>query len=452
MSTQSESPAPVSGTSQKTLQLLCKRLRQLVRVMLVVTICLAAAAGALAIWWLNSLNGLPDIGDPFDVEAFRSFTLPDEQNAFTYLRRADQRLTLFPELPRAVDPSVWNFSWSKADPRIRAWVEANRQALELFRQGAEQSDAILDLAADPEHFWSNSVNPNALSTLSLLEGARRQESGDTAGAWDCYRSVLRMTTHVSRRRMTHAVRVNTVCGWLRRRLAAWAADPRTTISQLKSALDEVLKTEPSPDWDSFTLKIGYIEIINMMIRTMNEHDQNRVEGEWTYRLGDMQLSTDIIGSIKEACRFLLREPERSRRVVRLLWANWLAHVEARDPRRPVVRALLPGLTPVSLPLYAVSPDAPAGARALQPKKIASWLVTTRDVKLIMEEGDVMVMLRHHLYHRAYRELVITLATGIYRRERGALPPSEEALVGTYLKSLPDDGSSDLADEMTPTVE
>ena len=44
-----------------------------------------------------------------------------------------------------------------------------------------------------------------------------------------------------------------------------------------------------------------------------------------------------------------------------------------------------------------------------------------------------------------------LATEIYHRERGALPCSEEALVGTYLKSLPDDGSADLADEMTPTV-
>ena len=45
-----------------------------------------------------------------------------------------------------------------------------------------------------------------------------------------------------------------------------------------------------------------------------------------------------------------------------------------------------------------------------------------------------------------------LATELYHRERGTLPPSDEALVGTYLKSLPDDGSADLADETTPTVE
>ena len=108
MPTQAESPAAVSGTSSKTLQLLRKRLRQLVRVMLVLTIGLAVAAGALAIWWLNSLNGLPDIGDPFDVAAFRAFRIPDDQNAFTFLRRADQKFTPCPSAVRVA-----------SDPRLR---------------------------------------------------------------------------------------------------------------------------------------------------------------------------------------------------------------------------------------------------------------------------------------------------------------------------------------------
>jgi hypothetical protein len=53
--------------------------------------------------------------------------------------------------------------------------------------------------------------------------------------------------------------------------------------------------------------------------------------------------------------------------------------------------------------------------------------------------------------KAYSELVLVLATEMYRGERGSLPSSDEALVGTYLKSLPDDGSADLADETTPKV-
>jgi hypothetical protein len=441
----------VCRTSQKMLQLLRKRLRQLLRVTLVLASCLALAATATAIWWLTSLNGLPDIGDPFDVAAFRAFSLPDDLNAFTFLRRADQKLSPFPELPQAVSPSAWNFSWSKADPKLRAWAQANSQAFELFQQGAEQADAILDLAADPSNFWNDGVNLNALNTLALLEGSRRQERGDTAGAWHCYRSVLRMTTHVSRRRMVGEFRVNTLCGWLRGRLTTWAADPTTTIPQLHSALDEAIKAEPTPEWDSFAMKIGYLEIVNMLEQPMGEHYQQMLEGEWTYRLDDMQLSTDIVESIKATRRFLLREPERSRRVVRLLWANWLAHVETSERRKPAVRALLPGLKPISVPLYPVSPDSPAGARALTPQELARWLIATRDAKLIMEEGDVMLMLRHRLYHRAYREIVIMLATELYRRERGSLPPSDGALVGTYLKSLPDDSSADGADEMTPTV-
>jgi len=36
-----------------------------------------------------------------------------------------------------------------------------------------------------------------------------------------------------------------------------------------------------------------------------------------------------------------------------------------------------------------------------------------------------------------------LAKELYRRERGVLPSSEEALVGTYLQALPDDGSADV---------
>jgi hypothetical protein len=54
--------------------------------------------------------------------------------------------------------------------------------------------------------------------------------------------------------------------------------------------------------------------------------------------------------------------------------------------------------------------------------------------------------------KAHRNLVITLAEELYHRERGNLRPSEEALVGTYLTSLPDDGLADHVDEMTPKVE
>ena len=112
-----------------------------------------------------------------------------------------------------------------------------------------------------------------------------------------------------------------------------------------------------------------------------------------------------------------------------------------------------------IPVYPVGPEAPAGARALPPQDVAGWLVATLDARLRLLRGydewlpPVRARDRRTVAdRRAHRDLVIMLATEIYRRERGAPPPTEDALVGTYLQSLPDDGSAELADGTTPTVE
>ena len=95
----------------------------------------------------------------------------------------------------------------------------------------------------------------------------------------------------------------------------------------------------------------------------------------------MQLSEDMVGHLDAAHRFLLREPERSRRVLRLLCANWLAHVETPElrqrkpadwvsfPLRLSTNPIRDGTTRV--PLYPVSPAVPAGARSLPPRVLAS---------------------------------------------------------------------------------
>jgi hypothetical protein len=454
MLTQSETSAALSGTSSKTFQLLHKRLRQLGRVTLVLAIGLAVAATAISIWRLNSLNGLPDIGDPFDVAAFRAFRVPDDQNAFTFLRRAEEKFT-HPS-PHLAQP------WSQADPKLREWVKASRQVIELFQRGADQPDAG-NLDGDFV------VSGERVAMLVLLEAGRQEETGDMAGAWDCYRAILRMATHI-RRRGTLAQRTNLYFYWddlARQRLATWATDPRTTIPQLRGALEESLKCEPKPEWDSFALKAGYLAMTHSLEQPVPLSIQQDVGWEYHLSLGDMQLSPAMAGYLDAGCRFLLREPERSRRVLRLLYANWLAHVERPEPkpRQPAVRAafsVLRSTNPMSwgkitVSIYPVDPLAPAGARSLLPQELAQWLVATNDAKLriIVANGTQWQWpgsperLRDR---KAHRELVVMLAEEIYRRERGSRPPSENALVGTYLKSLPDDGSADLDDGTAPTVE
>jgi hypothetical protein len=185
---------------------------------------------------------------------------------------------------------------------------------------------------------------------------------------------------------------------------------------------------------------------------MKHPDFYALQRETTYRLGDMELPQDLIASLYHARRFLLREPERSRRAIRLLFANWLAQTEGPEwqGRKPAVLATFRDATQTDrVPLYPVGPEAPAGARVFSPRELASWIVSAFDMKVIAMSNSWPSVRRRE--QAGYRELVVTLAGELYRRERGVVPPSDEALVGTYLESLPDDGSAEVPDKATPTV-
>src|SRR5262249_49013526 len=148
-------------------------------------------------------------------------------------------------------------------------------------------------------------------------------------------------THMRRRgNAVHRYTAMRANPWLHRRLADWSADPRTTIPQIQTALDEVLKNEPNPDWDISAIKYGYLDLMRQIERPMPLSFQHEIEGEWRFGLGDMALSPAMIEYLEAARRFLLREPERSRRVLRLLCAQYLAHAEAHEmpPQKPAVWA------------------------------------------------------------------------------------------------------------------
>src|SRR4051812_137801 len=59
----------------------------------------------VTIWRMRSLDGLPDIGDPFDVaEARRPVEIPDADNAFVAYAAAHQKL-VNPSSP--IDEARW---------------------------------------------------------------------------------------------------------------------------------------------------------------------------------------------------------------------------------------------------------------------------------------------------------------------------------------------------------
>jgi hypothetical protein len=139
-------------------------------------------------------------------------------------------------------------------------------------------------------------------------------------------------------------------------------------------------------------------------------------------------------------RFRLRasnDVERSRRVMRLLFANWLAQADQPAGRRaaPAIR------TPIWI--YAEGPSAPPAARAVQPEFLAQVLARTEMAKFLfvfyeppegpLWEGEGELALER----RRRSALIVRLAAEVYRREHGADPATAGALVGPVLKDLPE---------------
>src|SRR5262245_42111065 len=175
-----------------------------------------------------------------------------------------------------------------------------------------------------------------------------------------------MTTHIRRRgSLRQRYNAHEGSGWLRQRLATWASDSKTTIPQLRSALGEVLESGPRPEWDADAVRFGYLELMRSLERPIPPSRREELGWEYSQRLGEMQLSPSMVGRVEAARRFLLREPERSRRTLQLLCANWLAHLESREVAapKPAVRASFSVLTSTNpvrrgaiiVPLYPVGP-------------------------------------------------------------------------------------------------
>jgi hypothetical protein len=423
-----------------------RRARQLAIVVLALAGTLVVGACGVVLRRTTCLIGLPDVGDPFDVAAFRAFQVPEDQDAFALFREAAAKLRPMPDLPKAAKRAGPTVAWSQADSQLRQWLEASREALGLFRQGAMRADGMASTLRDPFQFSLHDLKLGAFVWLALLDASRLEEQGDTTAAWAGYRAIFHMRDHIMRRGTVFDRYVaDHFCRGLEPRIASWAANRNTDVPLIRRALDDVRADEPQPDWDAFSLKLDYLQMMSMLDRPDGWAQQGTDEDQ-SIRIGGEPLPPNLVWSVNAARRYLINEPERSRRVLRLAFANWLAHVQERDQARckPAVRAsFLLHTRPTHLSFYAPGPSAPVAASALSPQELPRWLITTRDAKVLLFQWPWPTIRSSE--KRQYRALVVLLAEELYHRERGSRPPSEEALVGPYLDHLPDDGSSELDD-------
>jgi hypothetical protein len=283
-----------------------------------------------------------------------------------------------------------------------------------------------------------------------VEASRLEGAGDLEGAWRWHKARLRATLLMARRRGAwtrhHLVeRFHKV----RRRAAEWAEAPKMTAPLLRAAIADVEAMAALHGTEADSLKTDYLRLMAEFDDFADMSQDRSKLVDRAAALGPTSQSSPSAGTLSriippEALRpsyarvasFVEAEPERSRRITRMIVANWLAQADKRPADRAATVSTYPlvfdedaGPTPSLSPraLARRAATAPYFAIARSGFAPSAWWVTADQWPTIYRADRV-----------ARAELILELADRIYEIQTGNRPPNDEALVGTVLPRLPDD--------------
>lgn len=397
----------------------------------------ALIAGLLGLfsWRVLALRSLPDVGDPFGA---RADAVPHDENAFVLYKQALAAFRKFDaeKTPRGAWPMptvVVKNGWKAASPAARAWLEENREALRLWRLGTERPRA----AAPPAALYDPDIHGNPLTgylgfpSLAQLEAARLLDRGDVDEAWAYQRAYLRALRHAEAVRPLDLLGYGEAVGMppAEAGIKAWAADPRVDAPRLRRALadllalDAIVAASEPPALRSLFREV--MRTIDAPPPEVIEAAEEELDKPWAET--PLNRRAPLVGAVRW---YVHNEPERSRRVARLLFANWLAKAEGAQSVRAVTE---PELERAYI-VREFGPDAPASARALAPEALVHWYASTSILKRVLPE-----LSQYHQGRRiretVRRDLLALLLGELYRREHGGRSiRNPYPLVDSFLKS------------------
>ena len=325
-------------------------------------------------------------------------------------------------------------------------MEKNREVLEIWRKGSERSDAVYYQPGELKVDSRIPLVPELIthSAMAALEGSRLEDAGKMDEAWSWYRAILRSSRLVGRHgslvQRAFGARMHELAG---RRILRWAADPRVDAAMLRRALDDVLAADRLTPPLSDALKLEYM----LLMRDLDEMKFLSREiplpgGE--DGLLEHAVSSWRVGNRKDIQQFRFRasnESERSRRAIRLVFANWLAQVDKPAAERA------PFAIQAGVLIYEADRAAPKAARAVTPLSLRDAIDQTLLAKYVLggdkaEQRDFGYgsWEANGAYARERRRrsaLIVKLAALLYHREQGKPPAKAGALLDGYLKKLPE---------------
>jgi hypothetical protein len=133
---------------------------------------------------------------------------------------------------------------------------------------------------------------------------------------------------------------------------------------------------------------------------------------------------------QRAVSTLTGEAERSRRLAKLVYANWLSQCDVPSHRRSAQE-------PGEYSLFTIPPELERDPKLVPPARIQQWGRSGGILRNFAPaiEGFLTAVGREQARQRA---LELALALQIYHREHGRFPESLDALAGEFFETIPAD--------------
>lgn len=364
------------------------------------------------------LSRIPDIGDPFDVEAFGTVDIGSNENAMNqYAVAATMQVGagLGGAPPEDFQKAV-EFGWDQASEPLRKHLAANEPALAEWRKGTELSHAVIiqpkDLRIESNLQLIDKLR--AFSRLALLKADQCLFEGDVLSSWAWHRAAIRASRHLSQ----NGCLIQRLTGIATLRLDSngvvrWTQSPRVNADQLRTAIADWLEAEKLAQPNSVALKCEYLAYQQLF----------RTENLQSY-LGH---ASSMPQTLFRPSAFLLGEPLFSKRLAQHAFENWLSEIDKpRWQQAPQSPAPF-GLFDISSGKLAGLPARELNARLLSPCFAHDFLPA-----LIQANEAMQCAVAHEA------ALKLMLAGQLYFRLHGDWPAKLEDLVPEILAELPAD--------------
>lgn len=381
----------------------------------------AAVVGVFVSRWVN-LWAIPDAPEPFDAARFEreQFSGASSLGA-AYLEVATHLRKQTPDSDRSLTNGLYVTDWTQMDVPDQAWFHQNRAMLEPWLAATSRPLTPLPLPSLTPIIGERDPADAARfpARIALIEGYKREAAGDLDGAWTCYRSTLRGSRQVAKagsqvRRQTgyHLLKM------AQPRVQVWTAHPQLTAPAARRALADLTECIAASPRPSETIKAEALFLIDQLRHpeTWSASPRDRNDPAW-YEQHERLI---------RARWFVRGEPERSRRLLRLLVAQALAQCD-RDP------AVQPPLLTVRSGIWQADSQTPPLVRQFTPERLEreisdsvlpGMVWATTPTFATVEIRDIL------------EPLQLALAERVYLLERGK--PAEKArdLLDGYLDTLP----------------